>query len=129
MTTRYRIIDPYTSEGEPRVEEWLVVSKTLEGAWVVPRDLTYRTVEALRELPVKTLREEFGARFVLDGEGKRHCHETMEMARESYRRRKLSQISHAKASITRAELALAWLEGKKPPQPDVFQFFIGDTVG
>jgi hypothetical protein len=38
-------------------------------------------------------------RFVLDGSGKRYCHETKELAFHSYKRRKMLQAQHAQKSL------------------------------
>ena len=38
-------------------------------------------------------------RFVLDGIGKRYCHETKEMAFDSYKMRKKSQLRYAQNAI------------------------------
>ena len=69
--TYYRIVDGYYTDAEPRVEEWVLLRKTPAGAWVCPRYSYYRAVHPLENRPASFLRDEFGAKFVLDGAGPR----------------------------------------------------------
>lgn len=129
LPKRYRIVEDY-SDGDllaPVMVVWYVVRKTPAGAWIIPQWATshYRwaTAQAGREWS-KLKRDELrmrGARYVLDGAGKRYAHETEELARDSYRRRKLSQLRHAKAAIETAEHGLAWLKGESPAQSEILQ--------
>lgn len=122
MDKRYRLDDSHLTDHEPILREFVVVRKTPAGAWVIPFWDYARTVKPLEEQSLKELRDDWGAQFVLDGEGKRFAHETVELARYSYRRRKLSQIKHARNAIKHAEAALHWLETGELPQPEVFAF-------
>ena len=118
----YRIVDGYSAESEPRVEEWLLLRKTPAGAWVCPRWIYYHAVKPLEERPARALRDNFRAKFVLDGKGRRYCYPTIDLARDSYRRRKMRQIQHARNSIERAQAALTWLETGKVPKGDLSIF-------
>lgn len=79
-------------------------------------------VKPLEDRSIKELRDDWGARFVLDGNGKRYAHETEAWARDSYRIRKQRQIHHARASIERAEAALQWLDAGAVGEPEFFEF-------
>lgn len=127
--TRYRIVDPYHSEGTPSVREFTVVRKTPSGAWIIPSWRYARLVKPLEDREVKELRDDWGAVFVLDGDGKRHAHETVEMARNSYGIRKRRQIQHAKNSIEAAERGLHWLETGEAPDPEMFAFSLEALSG
>lgn len=117
---RYRYVDPWTTGGTPVLEEYYEVRKTPSGAWIVSSYA--RMVRPLEERSLQELKDDWGARFVLDGDGRRYAHETEELARYSYRRRKLSQIQHAKASLANAERMLHWLDTGALPQPEGFCF-------
>jgi len=114
LPKRYRIEDPYLDDGLPTLVTYYVVRKTPSGAWIVPRfaitGFNASTGKPVQwdELTRDELKREF-ARFVLDGDGKRYAHETEEMARYSYMKRKQRQIAHAQRSIRRAENGLCWL--------------------
>ena len=49
-------------------------------------------------------------RFVLDGIGKRYCHETKEMAFDSYIMRKKSQLRHAQNALDISKFMIAETE-------------------
>lgn len=121
MKVRYRIMDPATSDGDPYVREYVVVAKTPSGAWVVPSWSAYRLKQGAT---LKELRDDIGieTHFVLDGPGKRLCHETMEMARDSYRARKKRQARICAARLRDAEEALAWLDRGGAPKPEFPHF-------
>lgn len=119
---RYRLVDSYLLNVNPTMEEYFVVRKTEKGAWVVP-GYWYRTMHGSADAPISELRERFFARFVLNGDGKRFAHETVELARNSYRIRKLRQIKHAKSAIESAEAALVWLDSGQLPEPDFASLF------
>lgn len=122
-TTRYRYDDSYdNTRNAPVLREFRVVRKTPAGAWVIPGWRYCRMVKPLEERPIRELRDDWGARFVLDGDGKRYCHETEVMARASYGIRKRRQIQHCRNRIEQAEAALAWLKSGKLPEPDYFTF-------
>lgn len=121
---RYRLVDPYRDNGEPTLEYWYVVKKTPTGAWVAQAWSLSRHTKSV-EWPAKLRcaqtslewmhlgRDELvrrGAKFVLDGDGKRYAHETIEWARYSYKKRKQWQIRYAQRSMDRAKNALHWLD-------------------
>lgn len=120
----YRIEDSPLADHEPRLLTYYLVRKTARGAWVVPSYSYYRRTERLEAASATVLRDEFGARFVLDGKGRRYCYPNMGDARESYRIRKQRQIQHARNAIERAQDALDWLKTGKLPCKDVFQFTV-----
>lgn len=116
---RYRYSDNVTEKGiEITLEQYVEVKKTPRGAWVE------------RYFGEGWWRGE--KRFVLDGHGRRHCHQSKEQAWESFRIRKQRQHSHAKLSLERAELALEHIEklGAAPEQtvslgkPNVFGYYL-----
>lgn len=115
LPKRYRVEDPYHDDGRPELVTYYVVRKTKAGAWVAPRwavggfDASTGRGVPWDDLTREQLRIE-GARFVLDGNGRRFAHESEDWARESYRCRKLWQIRHANRSIRRAENGLHWLK-------------------
>jgi hypothetical protein len=124
LPKRYRIEDPYHDDGRPTLVTYYVVRKTKSGAWVAPRwavsgfDASTGKGVPWGELKRDQLRME-GARFVLDGDGKRFAHESVEWARASYKRRKQWQIRWAQRSIRRAENGLHWLMTGKSMQDEV----------
>lgn len=128
MPRRFRIEDPYHDDGQPTLVEWYVVRKTPAGAWVAPRWAVYRNPVmsaqgsyAWQHLTRDELKERC-CRYVLDGDGKRFAHETVEWARYSYKRRKQMQISHAHRAIERAKNGLHWLETGRSMQDEVLRF-------
>jgi len=127
LPKRYRVDDPYHDDGQPTLVTYYVVRKTPSGAWVAGRwAVSGFDASTGRGVPWDTLtRDQLrmeGARFVLDGEGKRFAHETVEWARYSYQCRKQWQIRHAQRSIRRAENGLHWLETGKSLQDEVLRF-------
>ena len=128
LPKRYRVEDPYHDDGEPTLVTYYVVRKTKAGAWVAPR-YAVSGFDAATGQGVqwdKLTRCELGfegARFVLDGDGKRFAHETEEWARHSYGCRKDWQIRRAKRSIARAENGLHWLRTGKPLPKDPVAFY------
>jgi hypothetical protein len=62
--------------------EFKETKKTKCGAWVVEKNWVIGK-----------------KRFVLDGAGKRYCHETKEMAFDSYKMRKKSQLRYAQNAL------------------------------
>ena len=123
---RYRYVDPWTTDGTPVLREFYEVRKTPSGAWVVPNYC--RMVKPLEERSVQELRDEWGARFVLDGDGRRYAHETEAWARHSYAMRKHAQIRHAKAALSHAQTMLHWLDTGELPQPEVLCFDLRDLT-
>jgi len=111
LPKRYRVEDPYHDEGTPTLVVYYVVRKTKSGAWVAPQWAAGKR-HPWGTFDRKQLRIE-GARFVLDGNGKRFAHETEQWARDSYRIRKSWQIRHANRSIARAQNGLRWLDTGK----------------
>lgn len=92
MTRRYRYVDLVTEEGvELYIEEYVEIKKTPKGAWV-RRAYSGGTVGKKR--------------FVLDGSGRRLCHQTKEQAWESFKLRKKWQASRAQAQLDRAKYAI-----------------------
>lgn len=67
----------------------------------------------------KWIRAEGERRFVLDASRKRFAHETLELALESFKVRRLRQISILKARLAAAEEELA-LANVDPDNPDDF---------
>jgi hypothetical protein len=109
----YRYDDsPYVDAG-PRLSEYVLVRKTPKGAWIVAAwTARHYGVARLAEHPAEELRREHGARFVLDGKGRRFAYPDLADAKESYRIRKVRQIQHCRYQITKAEQGLAWCSGK-----------------
>ena len=127
LPKRYRVEDPYDDNGTPMLVVYYVVRKTEKGAWIAPRwAVSGFDASTGKGIPWDTLkRDELrreGARYVLDGDGKRYAHETEEWARYSYKRRKQMQIRHAERAIERAENGLYWLRTGKPLQQEVASF-------
>jgi hypothetical protein len=127
LPKRYRVADPYSDKEPPVLVTYYVVRKTPSGAWIAGRwAVSGFDASTGKGVPWETLtRDQLrveGARFVLDGDGKRYAHETVEWARYSYGRRKLSQIRRAKAAIERAEKGLHWLRTGELPSEEVFTF-------
>ena len=93
---RYRYVDLVTEEGiELYIEEWAELKKTPRGAWVQRLYMGHRSGKQY---------------FVLDGPGRRRCHQTKELAWESFKLRKKWQASRARASLDRAAYALEKIE-------------------
>ena len=89
---RYRYVDCITEEGvELYIEEWVEIKKTPRGAWVRQ---TYMGIPVGKK------------RFVLDGVGRRLCHQTKEQAWESFKLRKKWQASRAQTQLDRAKYAI-----------------------
>jgi hypothetical protein len=90
MSQRYRYADYVTEDGvQLQLEVFNEAKQTPKGAWVV---------QGLRWYSKK--------RFVLNGEGKRYCHQTKELAWNAYQKRKLAQWRLAADSLAKAEYAL-----------------------
>ncbi|WP_351122682.1 hypothetical protein [Shewanella sp. T24-MNA-CIBAN-0130] len=88
MSQRYRYADYVTEDGVLlQLEVFDEVRQTPKGAWVM-RDRWSKK------------------RFVLNGSGKRHCHQTKELAWEAYHKRKLTQRRLAEQALEKAEYAL-----------------------
>lgn len=124
LPKRYRVEDPYHDDGRPELVTYYVVRKTPSGAWVAGRwAVSGFDASTGKGVPWDTLtRDELrreGARFVLDGNGKRYAHESEQWARDSYRQRKLWQIRHAHRSIRRAENGLHWLDTGRSTKDEV----------
>lgn len=119
--TRYRMVDG-DSEQPPAIQEFYVVRKTASGAWIVPRYNYQRMVKPLEARSARELIDDWGAKFVLDGAGRRFAYPSIEMARDSYRIRKQRQIQICEARIRQATAALEWLETGGKPTPSVFPF-------
>jgi hypothetical protein len=123
MTTlRYRYIDLVTEEGvELFLEEYAEVKKTPCGAWV---NRFYEGKIIPCEKP----------RFVLDGSGRRKCHQTKEMAWSAFKMRKRNQKSLAASSLARAEYAIEQIEklGSAPDsslvlgKPEFWHYYVFD---
>lgn len=127
LPKRYRVDDPYHDDGSPVLVTYYVVRKTQSGAWVAGRwAVSGFDASTGKGVPWDTLtRDQLrmeGARFVLDGDGKRFAYETEEQARYGYKRRKLMQIRHARRAIARAGNGLHWLETGKSLQEEVISF-------
>lgn len=91
---RYRYRDIVTEEGvELFLEEWAEVKRTPCGAWVKP----FYNGE---------VSEYSKQRFVLDGDGRRLCHQTKAMAWDAYKDRKENQKRMAEDSLAKAVYAL-----------------------
>lgn len=91
MSKRYRYIDIVTEEGvELHLEEYKEIKKTPCGAWV---QMVYMGHAIGKK------------RFVLDGAGRRLCHQTKDQAWESFKLRKKWQASRAIAQLQRAKYA------------------------
>ena len=89
---RYRYVDLITAEGvELYIEEWTEIKKTPKGAWVQRFYMGHGIGKK---------------RFVLDGLGRRLCHQTKEQAWESFKLRKKWQASRAQAQLDRAKYAI-----------------------
>ncbi|UAL42164.1 hypothetical protein K8B83_14910 [Shewanella inventionis] len=89
MSQRYRYSDFVTEDGvKLLLEVFNEVKQTPKGAWV----------EHSKWYSKK--------RFVLNGGGKRYCHQTKQQAWNAYRRRKLSQRRLAADALAKAEYAL-----------------------
>jgi len=113
---RYRFVDTDLEFG-PRaiLQKWPIACKTAKGAWILPPWAEDKIGGKLKELKL------WGAKFTLDGDGRRWAYETEDLARKSYKIRKQRQLQHAHASIERAQQALDWLEtGDCPPSPFSF---------
>jgi hypothetical protein len=103
---RYRYVDLVTEEGvELYIEEWVEIKKTPRGAWV---QLFYMGHSIGKK------------RFVLDGYGRRLCHQTKEQAWESFKLRKKWQASRAQASFDRAKYTIEQIANfDKAPQDNL----------
>lgn len=92
MSTRYRYVDLVTEEGvELYIEEWKEIKKTPRGAWVQRFFMGHAMGKK---------------RFVLDGDGRRLCHQTKELAWQSFKIRKKWQASRAISQLERANYAI-----------------------
>ena len=106
ITLRYRYVDAVTVKGvELILEEYAEVKKTPCGAWV---NRFYEGKIILCEKP----------RFVLDGCGRRKCHQTKEIAWSAFKMRKRNQKDIAASSLERAEYAISQINklGSAPDQ-------------
>ena len=98
ITLRYRYRDIVTEEGvELYLEEWAEVKRTPCGAWVKP-------------FYDGNISQYSRKRFVLDGVGRRHCHQTKAMAWAAYKDRKKNQKRMAEDSLAKAVYALEQIE-------------------
>lgn len=89
---RYRYVDLITEEGvELYLEEYTEIKKTPCGAWVQMFYMGHGIHQK---------------RFVLDGPGRRLCHQTKEQAWESFKLRKKWQASRAQTQLDRAKYAI-----------------------
>jgi hypothetical protein len=87
---RYRYQESITDNGIMLIlSEFIETKNTKCGAWVVEKN--WATGKK---------------RFVLDGVGKRYCHETKEMAFDSYKMRKKSQLRYAQNALDIATFAI-----------------------
>tara|TARA_R110002033_G_scaffold47816_2_gene93445 strand:- start:5318 stop:5668 length:351 start_codon:yes stop_codon:yes gene_type:complete len=88
MSQRYRYADYVDEVGvKLQLEVFNEVKQTPKGAWVIRSKYSKK-------------------RFVLNGWGKRLCHQTKEMAWDAYQQRKLSQRRLATDALAKAEYAL-----------------------
>lgn len=97
---RYRYVDViHDPEGVTVcLRKYAVVRKTPKGAWVTRR--AYMPWMKLDEMPKSSLR------FVLDGPGKRYCHDTLQHTWSAFKHRKIRQLDIAELQAKRAKWAL-----------------------
>lgn len=104
MTIRYRYVDVVTEDGV--ILDLLTfreLKKTPAGAWVQG---FYGGHYIGRK------------RFVLDGTGRRHCHQSKEIAWESYKHRKRMQRTKAIDSLNKSDFALEQINLISSPPPE-----------
>lgn len=126
---RYRYVDSIQSCDGVTLSllRYAVVRNTSKGAWVTRQP--YMPWMNLDEMPKSSLR------FVLDGSGKRYCHETRRQAWSAFKHRKYRQAAIAKLQANRAKWALQAAEniGDLPDFnslsvniPEVSEFYVDD---
>lgn len=106
----YRYDDSRYVDAGPCLTEYMLARKTPKGAWIVFGN--WLRNDRFQNMPAEELRRVYGARFVLDGKGRRFAYPVLADAKESYRVRKVRQIQHCRNQIAKAEQALAWCDGK-----------------
>jgi hypothetical protein len=122
----YRLVDGYSIETGPVMLKKRVIRATPKGFWICD-DWAHQYFAGSDE--TAEMRKQYGAKFVLSGEGRRYAYATEELARDSYRIRKVRQIQHARNAIEQAEAALEWLKTGKTPRPEYFTFPIHESAG
>jgi hypothetical protein len=109
-----------TEEGvELYIEEWTELKKTPRGAWVQRFYMGCSTGKK---------------RFVLDGSGRRLCHQNKEQAWGSFKLRKKWQASRAQSQLDRAKYAIEQIANfKSAPtgslvlgKPDFWRSYVFD---
>lgn len=112
MARRYRYRDAIGPSGATiEIDEFIEVRKTPRGAWVQETYIGFNVGRL---------------RFVLDGCGKRLCHQTKEQAWASFAARKRAQLRRAKFDAQRAQWAVDMVNelgaapdvGTEPRSPD-----------
>ena len=90
MDLRYRYQEALSEDGiHIHLIEFVEVKKTTKGCWVSERNWRFDK-----------------DKFVLDGTGKRHCHQTKDMAWDAFILRKKAHVRHARNSLDIAQFAL-----------------------
>lgn len=103
--THYRIHDVLYEEGlHLRAQAFDVRKETPEGYWVVSHSYVPSWMD------FAALRKHGYLRWVSKTSERRYCYPTLEEALHSFKRRKERQVIHARASLEKAEKALAGLE-------------------
>lgn len=105
---RYRYVDFSHSNGDVKIQlrTYLEVRKTPKGAWVVEYEPNWFQGQ-----------EEH---FVLDGFGKRLCHQTKELAWSSFIARKQRQLQFTLSTAKRVQTILKSLRTfDTPPEKDI----------
>lgn len=97
----YRLHDTLFADGvHVQVETFEVIKETPSGYWVIP------SVYAPRWLSPDELRKRKFAKWVSKTSRRRLCYPTLELAIDSYRHRKTSQVDRLKGQLEQAEKVL-----------------------
>lgn len=111
MQTYYRFCDGYNADSPPVLQKLFVVKETPKGAWVAHSWTTAEYLEACqKEEPITSeFLRDWGAKIIYHAAGRKYAYPTIELAMDSYKRRKVRQIQHGQNSIDRANNALEWI--------------------
>ena len=123
MTQHYRLRDVHTERGiEIRIEKFNVIKETERGYWVASQ-------YAPTWLDFKQMKDRKFAKWVSKTSGKRLCYPTIELAIDSFKKRKNRQKSMLKYQFEQAHLCVSKLEKLDGLKAEDFNqgFLLGQT--
>ena len=123
MTQHYRLKDVHTSNGiEIRIEKFDVIKETEKGYWVASQ-------YAPTCLDFKQMKDRKFVKWVSKTSGKRLCYPSIELAIDSFKKRKNRQKAMLKYQFEQAHLCVSKLDNLDGLQVSDFNggFLIGRT--